>query len=113
MWARVAREIAGAFERFGSPLEAVAALDTPLATLHLYAQPADPGFLDAQRGYADAHPWFEVEHLDAASHFQVLEVPDAVGDGACALALVPAPRRNRYPQGCRSRIAKCRRPGGA
>jgi pimeloyl-ACP methyl ester carboxylesterase len=59
-------------------LEAVAALDTPPATLHLYAQPADPEFLDAQRGYAEAHPWFEVEHLDAASHFPVLEVPDAV-----------------------------------
>jgi pimeloyl-ACP methyl ester carboxylesterase len=78
MWARAAREVAGAFERFGSPLEAVAALDTPPATLHLYAQPADPEFLDAQRGYAEAHPWFEVEHLDAASHFPVLEVPDAV-----------------------------------
>lgn len=78
MWARAAREIAGAFERFGSPPEAVAALDPPPATLHLYAQPADPGFLDAQRGYAEAHPWFEVEHLDAASHFPVLEVPDAV-----------------------------------
>lgn len=59
-------------------LEAVAALDPPPATLHLYAQPTDPGFLDAQRGYAEAHPLFEVEHLDAASHFPVLEVPDAV-----------------------------------
>ena len=78
MWARAAREIAGAFERSGSPLEAVAALDPPPATLHLYAQPADPGFLDAQRGYADAHPWFEVGHLDAASHHPVLEVPEVV-----------------------------------
>ena len=73
-----AREIAGAFERSGSPLEAVAALDPPPATLHLYAQPADPGFLDAQRGDADAHPWFEVEHLAAGSHFPELEVPEVV-----------------------------------
>lgn len=78
MWTRAAREIAGAFEQFGAPLEAVAALDPPPPTLHLYAQPSDPAYLDAQRGYAGDHPWFEAEHLDAASHFPTFEVPDAI-----------------------------------
>lgn len=78
MWARAAREIAGAFDGFGAPLEALAALDPPPPTLHLYAQPADPAYLDAQRRYAADNPWFEVEHLDAASHFPMFEVPDAI-----------------------------------
>jgi pimeloyl-ACP methyl ester carboxylesterase len=78
MWARAAREITGAFERFGSPLSAVAALEPPPPTLHLYAQPRDDEYLDAQRGFAAEHPWFQVVRLDAASHFPMFEVPDAI-----------------------------------
>ncbi len=75
MWARAAREIATAFERFGSPLDAIAALDPPPPTLHLYAQPRDPAYLDAQRRLAAEHPWFQVDHLDATSHFPMFEAP--------------------------------------
>jgi pimeloyl-ACP methyl ester carboxylesterase len=78
MWARGARAIAAEFDIHGSPVAAIAALDAPPATLHLYAQPADPAYLDAQREYAGAHEWFHVEHLDARSHFPVFEVPDVI-----------------------------------
>lgn len=78
MWARAAREIAAAFDTFASPLNAVAALDPPPPTLHLYAQPPDDDYLDAQHGFAADHPWFEVARLDAASHFPMFEVPDAI-----------------------------------
>lgn len=78
MWARAAREIAAAFDTFASPLHAVAALDPPPPTLHLYAQPPDDDYLDAQHGFAADHRWFEVARLDAASHFPVFEVPDAI-----------------------------------
>ncbi len=78
LWARAAREIAGAFGRYGTPLEALAALDPPPPTLHLYAQPSDPAFLDAQRQFSQAHPWFNVERLGASSHFPMFEVPDEV-----------------------------------
>lgn len=80
MWARAAREIAAAFESSAAPLEVLAALDPPPPTLHLYAQPPDPAYLDAQRAIAGNHPWFEVERLDGKSHFPTLEVPDAVAD---------------------------------
>lgn len=76
MWSRAGREIAGAYARHGSPLAALSALDPPPPTLHLYAQPADPGTLQAQRAFAADHPWFHVERLDARSHFPTLEVPD-------------------------------------
>jgi hypothetical protein len=50
-------------------------LDPPPPTLHLYAQPADPEFLDAQRRYAAERGWFRVHRLDARSHFPTFEVP--------------------------------------
>jgi pimeloyl-ACP methyl ester carboxylesterase len=76
MWARAGREIQSAYTRAGSPLRALAALDPPVQVLHLYAQPEDPGYLEAQRTFAAEHPWFSVRRLGARSHFPMLEVPD-------------------------------------
>ena len=78
MWARAGREIAAAYQRETSPLDALAALDPPAPTLHLYAQPPDAGYLDVQRAFAARHPWFEVEKVEARSHFPTLEVPERV-----------------------------------
>jgi pimeloyl-ACP methyl ester carboxylesterase len=76
MWARAGREIRSAYTRAGCPLRALAALDPPVHALHLYAQPEDPGYLEAQREFATEHPWFSVRKLEARSHFPMLEVPD-------------------------------------
>ena len=78
LWARGAREIATDFRRYGAPVNALAALTPPPPALHLYAQPADPAYLGRQKEFAAAHPWFAVEHLEAASHFPMFEVPDAI-----------------------------------
>lgn len=75
MWARAGREIGTAYRREGSPLKALAALDPPVPVLHLYAQPEDPGFLQAQDAFAAAHSWFTVRKLSARSHFPTVEVP--------------------------------------
>lgn len=80
MWARAARAITASFEQFGAPLETIAALDPPPPTLHLYAQPPDPTYLEAQRAVAAEHPWFVVERLSAASHFPTVEVPDVIAE---------------------------------
>ena len=79
-WRRAGREIAGAFAAEGSPLEALARLEVPCPTLHLYAQPDDDGVLRAQQEYAAAHPWFSVQRLDARSHFPMFEVPEEMAD---------------------------------
>ena len=87
-WRRAGREISAAFAREGTPLSALDALGTP--TLHLYAQPADPGHLAAQQQAAVDRPWFSVVRLDAVSHFPVFEVPDVVAstieEFVCSLA---------------------------
>lgn len=74
-WSRAGREIAAAFAAHPVPLEALAELEPPCPTIHLYAQPRDDGLLAAQREYAAAHPWFEVQRLEARSHFPMFEVP--------------------------------------
>src|SRR6185436_8708360 len=75
MWSRAGREIGAAFRKHESPLAALERLAPPCSTLHLYAQPDDPGFLSAQQSFGAAHPWFQVQKLDARSHFPTLEVP--------------------------------------
>lgn len=79
-WSRAGREIASGFARDASPLAALAALPEPCPTLHLYAQPADAGYLAAQEAAAAAYSWFQVARLDACSHFPMLEVPDVIAD---------------------------------
>ena len=37
---------------------------------------ADPSFLSAQQRSSESHPWFQVQKLDARSHFPTLEAPE-------------------------------------
>jgi pimeloyl-ACP methyl ester carboxylesterase len=76
MWARAAREIGAAYEKEGSPLEALSRLVPAIPVLHLYAQPQTNDYLNAQQAFAAGHPWFRVRRLNAASHFPMFEVPD-------------------------------------
>lgn len=85
MWARAAREMGAAYAREGSPLRALAGLEPPASTLHLYAQPEDHDYLAAQVAFGAEHPWFHVMKLPATSHFPTLEVPDLVAAGIEAL----------------------------
>jgi pimeloyl-ACP methyl ester carboxylesterase len=91
MWARAARAIQRAYAREGSPLAALGRLDPPVPVLHLYAQPRTPDFLVAQQGFARSHAWFEVQLLDARSHFPMLERPEAIAPAIDRFA-----RRNDY-----------------
>jgi pimeloyl-ACP methyl ester carboxylesterase len=76
MRARAGREIARAYAGAGNPLRALSALEPAVQTLHLYAQPEDAAYLQAQREFAAEHPWFHVQRLHAASHFPMFETPD-------------------------------------
>ena len=78
MWMRSGREIEAAYRRHRSPLEALASLDPPPRVLHLYGQPPAPEYLEAQRRFAADHDWFTVRHLDARTHFSMLEAPTEV-----------------------------------
>ncbi|HTO88636.1 MAG TPA: alpha/beta hydrolase [Thermoanaerobaculia bacterium] len=78
MWARAGREIAAAYAREGNPLNALAALDPPTPSLHLYALPKDEAYRSAQEAFTQTHPWFQSRRLDGKTHFPPLETPEAV-----------------------------------
>jgi pimeloyl-ACP methyl ester carboxylesterase len=78
MWMRSGREIAGGYARVESPTAAWATLVPPVPVLHVYGQPRDPAFLEAQEAYAAEHPWFGVRQTPGATHFAMLETPDEV-----------------------------------
>lgn len=73
MWSRAGREIAGGFEAHGTPVAALAESEMP--TLHVYAQPTDAAFLEAQQGFAALNPWFHVQRVPGHSHFPSIEEP--------------------------------------
>ena len=74
MWRRSGREIAAAYERNSSPLQTYERMDPPPAgVLHLYGQPQDPAFFQAQEEFATRHPWFRVERVPAETHFAMVE----------------------------------------
>lgn len=75
MWARAGREIAKAYAANGNPLKAFAMLQPPVPLLHIYAQPDEPAYLDAQKEFAASHPWFQVVKLPARTHFPMFETP--------------------------------------
>ncbi|WP_375769402.1 alpha/beta hydrolase [Archangium gephyra] len=76
MWKRAGREVEKVYAQHGSPLQALATLSPPVPTLHLYAQPDDSAWLEAQRSFASSHPWFQVQKLPARSHFPMMELPE-------------------------------------
>jgi pimeloyl-ACP methyl ester carboxylesterase len=78
MLARAGREVSSAYARAGNPLRALAQLQPAVPTLHLYAQPENPMYLQAQQAFAAEHPWFRVQQLQARSHFPMFEVPDVM-----------------------------------
>jgi pimeloyl-ACP methyl ester carboxylesterase len=78
MWIRSGRVIESSYRRHGTPLAALAALDSPPRVLHVYGQPHSPEYLEHQRQAAAEHRWFSVERLGVRSHFSMIEAPDAV-----------------------------------
>jgi pimeloyl-ACP methyl ester carboxylesterase len=77
MWSRAARAVERAYAT-STPLEALARLEPPCPTLHLYSQPRDPAVLTGQQDFARKHEWFKVARLEARSHYPALEIPEVV-----------------------------------
>lgn len=78
MWMRAGREIGAGYAKEGHPLQALSTLKPTVPVLHLYAQPDDPGYLAAQKSFAESHSWFRVHKLSAHSHFPTFELPKEI-----------------------------------
>jgi pimeloyl-ACP methyl ester carboxylesterase len=80
MWSRAAREIASAYADPGIPIQILSSMNPPPPVLHLYAQPEDPRYLEAQQLFATSNSWFSVHKLEARSHFPMFEVPEEIAN---------------------------------
>jgi pimeloyl-ACP methyl ester carboxylesterase len=78
MWARSGREIAKAYRKWGSPLERMKALRQVRPITHIFSQPFEPEYLQAQTQFSAANPWFQPVKLAGRTHFPTLEQPKAV-----------------------------------
>jgi pimeloyl-ACP methyl ester carboxylesterase len=79
-WRRAGREIAASYARYGSPIAVLSSFHSPLPTLHIYAQPVDPSAIEAQQEWARSEPWFEVQRVEARSHFPQFELPEHIAE---------------------------------
>ena len=71
-------EIGADYQAEGNPLKVLGNLTPPIPVLHLYSQPRDDAYLEAQRSFARSHPWFTPRRIDGATHFPTLETPGQV-----------------------------------
>ncbi|HWB63489.1 MAG TPA: alpha/beta hydrolase [Chitinophagales bacterium] len=78
MWMRAAREILNAFAENGTPLKAISGFSEKPEVLHIYGQPPDPDYLEAQINFSKLNTWFSVYKLNTQSHFPTLENPEEV-----------------------------------
>ncbi|WP_306320185.1 MULTISPECIES: alpha/beta fold hydrolase [unclassified Streptomyces] len=90
MWARSCRVIADAYERWGSPLERMAAMAHTRPVRHLFSQPDAEAYERAQREFSAGHPWFSHRRLGGPTHFPTLDSPALVAEEIVALTATAA-----------------------
>jgi pimeloyl-ACP methyl ester carboxylesterase len=86
MWCRAGREISNAYNTYGNPLKAISNLKDHPEALHLYGQPDDQAYLQAQENFTQTNSWFKVQKLNTKSHFPMFEKPDLVGNSILSFA---------------------------
>lgn len=80
MWARSGREIGKAYRKWGNPMRRMAALAEKRPITHIYSQPFEPEYTQAQLAFAAEHDWYKPTKLPGRTHFPTLEQPKVVAD---------------------------------
>jgi len=80
MWARSGREIGKAYRKWGSPMQRMAAMAENRPVTHIYSQPFEPEYTQAQVDFAARNPWFQPRKLPGTTHFPTLEQPANVAN---------------------------------
>ncbi|MDH4985343.1 alpha/beta hydrolase [Aminobacter anthyllidis] len=80
MWARSGREIGKAYRKWGNPMQRMAALTEKRPITHIYSQPFEPEYAQAQLDFAAGNDWYQPNKLPGRTHFPTLEQPKVVAD---------------------------------
>jgi pimeloyl-ACP methyl ester carboxylesterase len=77
-WNRTGREIAASYERWGTPMKRLVALNPSRPVMHIYTLPHDSTYDSKQQAFAEENSWFVPFRLPGETHFPQLESPAAV-----------------------------------
>lgn len=80
MWARSGREIAKAYRKWGNPKQRMAAMKQQRPITHIYSQPFEPEYAQAQLDFAAQYSWYRPNKLPGKTHFPTLEQPNVVAE---------------------------------
>jgi pimeloyl-ACP methyl ester carboxylesterase len=78
MWARSGREIENAYTGWVSPLNRMKAMREKRPVTHIFSQPFELDYYEAQKTFAADNPWFQPLKLTGKTHFPTLEQPKIV-----------------------------------
>lgn len=80
MWARSGREIAKAYRKWGNPMQRMAAMKQQRPITHIYSQPFEAEYAQAQVDFAAGNDWYKPNKLPGTTHFPTLEQPLVVAE---------------------------------
>lgn len=86
MWARSGREIGKAYRKWGNPMQRMAAMAKTRPITHIYSQPFEPEYTQAQLDFASENHWYKPTKLPGKTHFPTLEQPLVVAETIRAFA---------------------------
>ncbi|KAF5648027.1 Dioxygenase [Fusarium sp. NRRL 52700] len=67
------------YERWGSPMERLGAIEDPPLVRHVFSLPREEEYIAQHQEFARKHPdWFSFSRLRGTSYFSIVEVPEAV-----------------------------------
>ncbi|KAF5640382.1 1H-3-hydroxy-4-oxoquinaldine 2,4-dioxygenase [Fusarium sp. NRRL 25303] len=67
------------YERWGSPMERLGAIEDPPLVRHVFSHPREGSYLAEHEEFSRKHPdWFSFARINGESHFSVVERPEAV-----------------------------------
>jgi pimeloyl-ACP methyl ester carboxylesterase len=78
MGARSGREIEAAYTKRDSLTKRMAALDEKRPITHIYSQPFEAEYTQAQLSFPWSNPWFLPQKVPGETHFPALEPPELV-----------------------------------
>jgi len=86
MWPRSGREIERAYRKWGNPMRRMAAMKPHRLITHIFSQPFEPEYAQAQLDFAALNLWYKPNKLKGETHFPTLEQPKAVAEAIRAFA---------------------------
>ncbi|WP_445496887.1 hypothetical protein [Photorhabdus sp. SF281] len=79
VWEAAGKAIAGAYNRYGSPLERLKVFSGGHQCIHIYSLDRSDNYLLEQQKFSSEHSFFQVKRLEnSKTHLGILEQPEEI-----------------------------------